>query len=247
MAEFAGKGPRILGLYNAEPEFKLPRVVHCINVPGVLSKKVSRQKHPNPIRQYNYSGHDQWHGGATQSLDTVTRTIFRYTIQHNISITARFLAVRDNTIADKLSRSKYEWQLHPALFRYLDRVFGPHQVDRFASMASAQLPVYNSLYRDPCTSGVDAFAQDWSQVNNYVNAPFALIPRVLQLVKQGATATVIAQEWRAQPWYRELVKMAVAPPIGLPISNRTVRSVGSAEPLKNRWRIFAWKISGLQG
>ena len=61
-------------------------------------------------------------------------------------------------------------------------------------MMTTQIPNYNSLYWDPLTRGVDAFAQtDWSLSNNYVNAPFGLLPRILDIViKQQATATVIA-------------------------------------------------------
>ena len=75
----------------------------------------------------------------------------------------------DNQHADKLSRraSPYEWMLHPQLFRYLDNVWGPHSIDRFASMTSTQLPNYNSLWFDPLTGGVDALSQtDWADHNN---------------------------------------------------------------------------------
>ena len=185
-------------------------------------------------------------GGRIKLLDDITRTIFRFTIQNNITISAQYIAGKDNLIADKLSRSKYEWTLHPALFRYIDRIWGPHEVDRFASMTSTQIPVYNSLYLDPCTSGVDAFAQDWSGKNNFVNAPFALIPKVLKLLQQqGSTATIIAPKWPAQPWYKDLINMTIAPPIPLPMSNRTIRAMNMAEPLKNpKWKIYAWRVCG---
>ena len=185
-------------------------------------------------------------GGHVKSLDEVTRTIFRFIIQNNITISAQYIAGKDNSVADRLSRSKYEWKLHPALFQFIDRVWGPHQVDRFASMTSTQLPIYNSLYLDPYTSGVDAFAQNWTGKNNFVNAPFALIPRILKLLKQQkVTATIIAPKWPAQPWYKELLDMSISPPIPLPVSNRTIRALNKPEPLKNpRWQICAWRVCG---
>ena len=55
---------------------------------------------------------------------------------------------------------------------------------------------------DPFSSEVDALAQqDWASHNNYVNAPFHLIPQVLKiLMEQQAEATLIAPYWSAQPW-----------------------------------------------
>ncbi|KAH3807331.1 hypothetical protein DPMN_135668 [Dreissena polymorpha] len=63
-------------------------------------------------------------GGPIKSLDDLTRTIFRFTIQQNISISARHIAGKDNCHAEKLSRSKYEGRLHPALFGYINRILG---------------------------------------------------------------------------------------------------------------------------
>ena len=115
-------------------------------------------------------------------------------------------------------------------------------------MTATQLPRYNSLYYDPFTEGVDALAQrDWTRMNNYVNAPFFLIPRVLDVIEsQRAVATVIAPFWPAQTWFSRLVRLAVSPPIVLPMNPRTIWAVNSrAEPLRNsRWKIGVWRISG---
>lgn len=42
---------------------------------------------------------------------------------------------RKKTASDRLSRlnDRYEWQLHPELFNFLDIMRGPHTIDRFAS------------------------------------------------------------------------------------------------------------------
>ena len=51
---------------------------------------------------------------------------------------------------------RYEWKLHPRIFQQLDSMWGPHTINCFASMLTAQLPTYNSLFLDPLTSQVDA-------------------------------------------------------------------------------------------
>ena len=126
-------------------------------------------------------------------------------------------------------------------------MWGPHTVDRFAALHNAHLPVYNSLHWDPETSGVDALAQSWVNHNNFVNAPFCLLPRVLNLIKaQGVQATVIAPWWPAQPWFQALMSLSVAAPLQLPNSSRTfLRIQSKPEPWNNLgWQVFAWQVCG---
>ena len=115
-------------------------------------------------------------------------------------------------------------------------------------MMTTQILNYNSLNWDPLTSRADAFAQmDWSLSNNNVNARFGLLARILDIViKQQATATVIAPMWPAQIWFQKLTSLLIENPIPLPVSPRPVICVGPrAEPLKKRaWRLYAWRISG---
>jgi hypothetical protein len=122
------------------------------------------------------------------------------TQQLGIELCAKHLSGSLNYTADILSRisPQYEWQLHPNLFSMLNRYHGGFTTDRFASMTNTQLPVYNSLHLDPYTSGVDALAQqDWAVHNNFVNAPFRLLPKILRIIKeQKAVATVIAHTGR---------------------------------------------------
>ena len=191
-------------------------------------------------------------GGSSVQLDMVARSIHIEAMEANITLSAKYLAGTLNWRADYLSRvrSTYEWRLHPNLFRLIDRIWGPHHIDRFASITSTQIPMYNSLYWDPQTSGVDALSQtNWGTMNNFVNPPFALIPRILNIIReQKAVATLIAPKWVGQPWYQQLTGMLIDQPIRLPISHRTIIALGPRkEPFKNsRWNIYAWRISGQQ-
>nr|XP_006819126.1 PREDICTED: uncharacterized protein LOC102809450 [Saccoglossus kowalevskii] len=50
----------------------------------------------------------------------------------------------------------------------LDKIWGPHSIDRFASCHNAQLPRFNSAAWNPGTEAVDAFCQNWSTENNWI-------------------------------------------------------------------------------
>jgi ribonuclease HI len=189
-------------------------------------------------------------GGSEKKLSELATAIWSECYRLNIQLQAKHLAGKDNCLADQLSRMsmKYDWMLHPAVFNYIETIYGPHDIDRFASMLTTQLPVYNSLAYDPGTSGVDALAQkDWGPLNNFVNPPFFLIPNILNVVEeQRAVATLIAPIWPAQTWYQRLTRMAIAPPIVLPMTQRLMWALNHrAEPLRNKaWKIGIWRISG---
>ena len=84
-------------------------------------------------------------------------------------------------------------------------------VDAFADMHNAMrrrdgwvLPFF-SREHGPHTSGVDAFLQNWRGLVSWVNAPFALIGRVLALVRaQGVAAVVVVPLGRRDSWAQSI-------------------------------------------
>lgn len=181
-------------------------------------------------------------GGPARDLSDMATAIWSFAFQHNMHITPRHLAGRNNTLADALSRlnPRYEWKLYTALFKWLDRKWGPHTIDRCATILNTQLPRYNSRFFDPRAEAVDALAQNnWQGENNFVNPPFRLIPQVIQTLKQQQSPPV-------GPLKFGIINCAIAEPIMLPKSSRTVWSVGpKAEPLKNvKWQLMAWRVCG---
>ena len=192
----------------------------------------------------------QHKGGPSRVLTSIARAIWTLAVENGISINCKHIAGKDNVIADRLSRlpDKHDWRLHPRIFMYLDSLWGPHTIDRFASYLNCQLPVYNSRFADPHSSGIDALAQtNWGQHNNYVNPPFCLLQQVLDVIcHQQAVATVIAPYWRAQPYLARLKHLSIRPPILLPATPHLFQRMGVLpEPLRNpHWRIYAWRICG---
>jgi hypothetical protein len=62
-----------------------------------------------------------------------------------------------NISADTLNRELdlEDWQLNPRIFAHLQDRWGPHSIDRFASMLNTQLPRFNVKWREPQCEDVD--------------------------------------------------------------------------------------------
>jgi hypothetical protein len=54
---------------------------------------------------------------------------------NNINIRARYIRSAASVWADRLSRETYmdDWQLNLRIFTYLDSMWGPHSIERFAT------------------------------------------------------------------------------------------------------------------
>ena len=66
------------------------------------------------------------------------RKLFLITDEHDISIGARYIRSATNVWAGRLGRESdnSDWQLATRIFRYYDKIWGPHFIDRFASFAN---------------------------------------------------------------------------------------------------------------
>ena len=64
-----------------------------------------------------------------------------------------------------LDDSKSLYGVAQLFFNFMDSIWGPHSVDRFADNLNAKLCVFNSKYWCPNTSQVDSFAVSWEKEN----------------------------------------------------------------------------------
>ena len=106
----------------------------------------------------------------------------------------------------------------PQLFKYVDKLWGPHTIDRFASMENRMVDRYNSRWLDPLTEGVDALRfsdASWRRENNWCNPPWELLEEVVLKLRNSrawhrcrAAATVVVPAWRSTAWFQQLQQMA---------------------------------------
>ena len=75
-----------------------------------------------------------------------------------------------NVQADMISREIDfdDWGVSPEFFKFIDNIWGPHTVDRFADEENTKLQKFNSKYWFPGTYQVDTFSCDGSNENNWL-------------------------------------------------------------------------------
>ena len=115
--------------------------------------------------------------------------VFQLCLRHHVRLHVERVPREQNQIADYLSKivDTDDWQLNPTLFKEIDRVFGPHTVDRFASTANAQLPRFCSRWLNPGCECVDCFTVSWERECNWLCPPIHLLSRCIRhlLASQG--------------------------------------------------------------
>jgi hypothetical protein len=103
-----------------------------------------------------------------------------------------------------------DWEMKEDSWQALNMVFPGLEVDRFASVENAKLPVFNTRWAHPESWTYNAMAQDWSKSFSYACPPLAMVGPVLDLIReQRARAVVVVPEWHAQRWWPLLQSMKV--------------------------------------
>ncbi|VDI82133.1 Hypothetical predicted protein [Mytilus galloprovincialis] len=153
-------------------------------------------------------------GGRILKLNTLTKELWNWCINRKIWVTAFYLPGVANIEADRLSRSIHvdiEWKLNENVFHIINSLFGPHDVDLFASKINHQLPRYYSYFPDSYAEAVDAFSVQWNNINCYCFPPFSLIGKIMQKVdKDKADMTLVAPLWNTQNWFPLILHRIVA-------------------------------------
>ena len=96
------------------------------------------------------------------------------------------------------------------IFHLIDTLYGPHEVDLFASSCNYQIPRYFSYLPDSTVAVIHAFTASWKNLNVYCFPPFSLLGRVMQKVKlEEVDMTLIAPVWPTQHLFPEILNSIV--------------------------------------
>ncbi|VDI79474.1 Hypothetical predicted protein [Mytilus galloprovincialis] len=79
--------------------------------------------------------------------------------ENAIKLSLVWLPRESNQYADTLSRvtDSDDWEIQDEIFLYLNHVWGPHDIDRFAHDYNAKCKHFNSKFWCPGTAGIDSF------------------------------------------------------------------------------------------
>ncbi|KAI2647584.1 ORF V: Enzymatic polyprotein [Labeo rohita] len=146
-----------------------------------------------------------------------------------LSLRAVFVPGYLNVGADVLSRQgprPGEWMLHPEVVKQIWRVFGPAQVDLFATRDNAQCPLWYSLVH-PAPLGLDAMVRTWPRLRLYAFPPIALLPGVLERVRRdGVSLLLVAPFWPGRVWFSDLISLLDGSPWEIPVRRDLLSQAG---------------------
>ena len=144
------------------------------------------------------------HGSRVPALQAEALAIFSVCMVNHIHIEPEWIPREQNELADYCSRiiDYDDWRLNPTIFEWLDKLWGPHTVDRFADHTNTQVPRFNSRFWVPGSEAVDSFTCDWGIENNWWCPPICLVPRVVRHAqKTRARGTLVIPQWPSAPFW----------------------------------------------
>ena len=123
---------------------------------------------------------------------------------NNISIYLEWIPRNLNEIADAISKflNYDDWRTTDGFFTFLNKIWGPFTINRFASAENKKLERFNSLFWNPGTERVNAFSTSWEYENNWLVPPIYLISNtILHLLTCQAQGTLIVPRWTSAPFW----------------------------------------------
>ena len=144
------------------------------------------------------------HGSKLPELQQIALRIFRFCLQNKINIEVEWIPRAQNERADLISRIKdhNDWGVSPSFFEKIDRLWGPHTIDRFANFKNKKIQRFNSLFWNPDCEGVDAFSFNWQNENNWLVPPIHLVIKAVKHARAcNAKGTLIVPRWQSAIFY----------------------------------------------
>jgi hypothetical protein len=172
--------------------------------------------------------------------------------QRQLRLLPAFIPSEENVQADAASRFQLvpDWHLAPTVFLQISTLWGPPQIDLFASRQSTQTQHLFSWRAADAPEAIDALSLRWDFALAFLFSPISLLKRVIwKLELSRGTFLLVTPYWEAQTWFASLQALQVEDVRRLPFSDNLVIDLMTGEPPPNLERLFlvVWEILDLGG
>ncbi|VDI69108.1 Hypothetical predicted protein [Mytilus galloprovincialis] len=148
-------------------------------------------------------------GSTKMHLQCFAYDIFKFCSKERVIVQPIWVPRSENCRADFLSKmiDIDDWQTSPEFFEFMDNLWGPYTVDRFANFANSKLKRFNSKFWNPGSEAIDAFTQNWKNENNWIVPPIDLVSKSINhLVLCKAEGTLIVPKWPSSSFWTLLFR-----------------------------------------
>ena len=190
-------------------------------------------------------------GVRSPECNELARQVWRWCQDRNVWVSMAHIKGVDNVHADMLSRKgseTKEWSLNESRFRKIYNLWGPFDVDLFASRLNNKVDVFASWKPDPAASFIDAFSFDWSDKFFYAFPPFAMISKCVQKICfDRAEGVIVVPKWPTQSWYTRALQLASDNPRIMRPGRALLQLPGdllAVHPLHAKLSLIAIRVSG---
>ena len=190
--------------------------------------------------------------GGIKSADckNMARQIWLWCIEREIWLSACHIPGSTKVVADSESRvfnTSTEWSLHQDLFDRINEMWGPFDIDHFASRLNFKIPTYVSWKPDPHAKHVNVLFMQLEEHYFYAFLPFSLIATCLRKIEQDqATGVILVPFWQTQPWFTTFLHLLIDNPVFLPRLDHLLTRPhnNTVHPLRKQLKLMACKVSG---
>jgi hypothetical protein len=126
-------------------------------------------------------------------------------------------------------------------------MWGPPQIDLFASLQSAQTTRFMSWRAADPPEAIDALSMRWDFELAYLFPPIPLLKRFMRKLELSrGVFLLVTPYWEAQTWFASLHALQVLDVRRLPFQNDLVIDLSTGEPPPSLEQLFlvVWKICG---